>query len=102
MKCSDIPDKPILEFLMANKGHWCFWGGPADTPGNSGYFRNVERAMPDGIPGKLVRAKMRRLIARGLVTGCACGCRGDFEITDKGESWLTTQQQSATIKNVCL
>ena len=25
--------------------------------------------------------KMAALIARGLVEGCACGCRGDFVIT---------------------
>ncbi len=37
---------------------------------------------------KLILAKMKQLIKRGLVDGCACGCRGDFEITPKGEEWL--------------
>ena len=31
--------------------------------------------MPEGV----VLAKARKLILRGLVDGCACGCRGDFE-----------------------
>ena len=37
---------------------------------------------------KLVLAKCRGLIDRGLLNGCTCGCRGDFELTDKGERFL--------------
>ena len=25
IKCKDIPDQPILEFLLINKGNWCNW-----------------------------------------------------------------------------
>ena len=32
------------------------------------------------IPEKVALAKARRLISRGLIAGCGCGCRGDFEI----------------------
>lgn len=32
-----------------------------------------------GVPSKIVLAKARSLIKRGLMRGCACGCRGDFE-----------------------
>lgn len=39
---------------------------------------------PAGTPGKLQLAKMRMLHRAGLVGGCTCGCRGDWEITDKG------------------
>lgn len=79
-QCKDIPDKPIIQFLLKHKGKWCNW-----------YFgdeRDVSQAMPLGIPEKLVLAKMRMLMRRGLVKGCSCGCRGDFEITEKGEEWL--------------
>lgn len=31
-----------------------------------------------GMPVKVVRAKARSLIRRGVIAGCACGCRGDF------------------------
>lgn len=31
---------------------------------------------------KIVLAKARRLIDRGLIEGCACGCRGDFALPD--------------------
>ena len=83
-QCKDIPDKPIMEFLLKNKGHLCNW-----------YFENekdVTNAMPKNITSeKLILAKMKQLIKRGLVDGCTCGCRGDFEITQKGEEWLLKQ-----------
>lgn len=37
-----------------------------------------------GVPVKVIRAKMRRLIKRGFVDGCGCGCRGDFYVTTLG------------------
>ena len=39
-------------------------------------------------PEKVVLAKARGLIRRGLISGCACGCRGDFELTDRGRELL--------------
>ena len=38
----------------------------------------LEQAFPEFTP-RVVLAKCRALIRRGLITGCACGCRGDFE-----------------------
>ncbi len=76
MQCKDIPDMPILRFLALNPGVWRNW-----------YFGNdkdVHQAMPPDTPDKLVPWKMRMLMRRGLVTGCDCGCRGDFEITENG------------------
>jgi hypothetical protein len=32
---------------------------------------------PD-FPDKLILAKARKLVRRGVVEGCCCGCRGDF------------------------
>lgn len=37
---------------------------------------------------KLVVAKARKLIKQGYLDGCACGCRGDFELTPKGKVFL--------------
>lgn len=81
MQCKDIPEIPILQFLADRPGVWCNW-----------YFGNnndVTNAMPAGTPGKVKIAKMRRLIERGLVDGCPCGCRGDFQLTPKGCDYLT-------------
>lgn len=51
------------------EGHpeWC--GGLEATDGES-----------VTIPEKIVLAKAKRLIRRGLISGCGCGCRGDFQI----------------------
>jgi hypothetical protein len=44
--------------------------------------------MPPLPSDKLARAKIGQLIRRGLVDGCACGCRGDFYLSDKGRQFL--------------
>jgi hypothetical protein len=80
LQCKHIPDLPILEFLNRHDGQWCNW-----VFGNE---RDVHLAMPTGLPEKIVLAKMRQLMARGLVDGCGCGCRGDFELTEKGKQFL--------------
>lgn len=81
-QCKNIADEPILRFLLKHKGVWCnWWPLPYET--------SVLNAVPADLPPKLVHAKMKMLMRRGLVTGCPCGCRGDFEITPKGEEWLT-------------
>lgn len=75
MQCKDIPDRPILEMLAKNPKQWHTW--------YDGKW-NVREAMPPDTPPKLVLAKMRMMIRRGVVDGCPCGCRGDFVITEKG------------------
>lgn len=77
MKTSDIHDRPILEFLAMRKGQLLTFGA-----GHS--MTSVGGSMPKETPAKLQLSKMRKLIERGLVSGCACGCRGDFEITGLG------------------
>src|SRR5260221_371501 len=72
--CKDIPDQPVLDFIAAQGGKWCTWNGDGSV------MPNVAVAMPEGVPAKVVLAKMRRLIKRGLVEGCICGCRGDFHL----------------------
>lgn len=75
MKTSDIPDEPILRVLSKLQGTWSshFW------------TKELIETFPVEIrETKLVLSKMRSLHKRGLVGGCACGCRGDWEITDKG------------------
>lgn len=83
MKCKDIPDLPVLQFLATHGqpgSGWCNWC--------FGDENDVHHAMPDGTPDKLVLAKMRMLMRKGLVSGCDCGCRGDFILTDKG--WIAS------------
>ncbi len=86
LQCKDIPDAPVLEFVR-DSNRWCTWFGPDQIDGALAE-NSVLRAMPRGTPEKLGLAKMRQLIRRGLIKGCGCGCRGDFEISAKGEEFL--------------
>ena len=85
MQAKDVPDEPVLRFLAAHGGPGCtIWRHADGTPRE----RSALRGMPDDVPEKVARAKMAALIRRGLADGCACGCRGDFEITPAGRALL--------------
>jgi hypothetical protein len=90
MKTKDIPELPILQFLDG-LGRW----GTIF----SGFENSVERAMPPETPRNMVRSKMQSLVSRGLVDGCVCGCRGDFELTPKGRVALTKPPDRAQIND---
>lgn len=80
MKISDIPVEPILRFLAERPDVWhnnCFDDA-----------LDVHQAMPPDTPENLVHAAMNKLIGKGLVDGCTCGCRGDYEITQQGIAFL--------------
>lgn len=89
MKCKDIAEEPILRYLAGETDGYAGW--PAKGWGNrfvdddgKPAVGSILNAMPPGIPPKLGLAKAGMMIRRGLITGCTCGCRGDFEITAKG------------------
>jgi len=81
MQAKDIPEVPILSFIAVHGGIGCNWFGVKGE-----YERSVINAMPDGVNGKLALAKIKQLKKRGLISGCPCGCRGDFELTEKGRA----------------
>ena len=91
MQCKDIPTLPILQFIQK-------WSDTIDFTGLRGVWTNwyfgdekdVHLAMPEGLPDNLVLAKMNKLINNGLIDGCTCGCRGDYEITQKGRDYILT------------
>lgn len=89
MKASDIKDEDVLNYLAGRQGSWTsLWyghfNGKHDSFYKDGVTPDVYNSMPKSTPEKVALAKMRSLYKRGLVGGCDCGCRGDFEITDKG------------------
>lgn len=92
--CKDIPDEPVLRFLLDGRDQ-TGWRVPGWATWFAGYDNSVQQAMPPHTPAKLARAKMAMLIRRGLVSGCTCGCRGDFEITSKGLAFLYAAIRSA-------
>lgn len=87
MQCKDIDDAPILVFL-ANLPEYevasSFW----DWDGGIRFTYDLMDAFPSNTPRKLCLSKMYKLIRRGLVHGCWCGCRGDFTLTDKGFEYV--------------
>ena len=75
LQCKDIPDGPILDFFAKDAGKWrTHWDG---------FDNSVPRHLFRFAPEKLVRAKLRRLLERGLIDGCPCGCRGDWRRPDR-------------------
>ena len=88
MKCKDIPDRPILTFIDSVKDKPCSAFGIKIAKDTS-----VFNAMPIGTHPRLALAKMNMLIRRGLIDGCACGCRGDFTITTKGRHFIALTKQ---------
>lgn len=83
MQAKDVPERPILALLDAqtkDRYTWTFWWDWDDR-------RGLRSVMP-GVPDRVQQAKLRKLIKRGLVDGCVCGCRGDFTITKKGRAHL--------------
>ena len=77
MQCKDIDDAALVRFIADKQrelGAWvCVW----------------DLAPPySEMPGNLFRAKMGKLISKGYLTGCNCGCRGDYEVTVKGIVFL--------------
>lgn len=84
MQAKDIPEVPVLQFLESLNG------SPATWLDNEGllFDNSVQHGMPSGVPAKVVLAKMAAMIRKGLVEGCACGCRGNFLLTHKGRTML--------------
>jgi len=71
VKTSDIADATMLDALAVTRGKHGVprWSSLGD----------VENHMAPIHP-KLVLSKLRSMIRRGVIGGCGCGCRGDFEI----------------------
>lgn len=88
MKASDINDQDILaavDHAATVKGSWATtW--------------DVE-AILDDFPEKVVLAKLKKLVKRGLINGCGrpgCNCRGEHELTDTGLDRLETPKFGST------
>jgi hypothetical protein len=97
MKCSDIPILPILQYLKDTRHiSWATWR-ETEAYVVSGHVHpampTVKNVMPEGTPEKVILAKMRKLILQDLVSGCFCGCHGNFELTAKGRDFLDSSNE---------
>lgn len=73
-QCKDLDTDTILRAIHAINitGHWVVRYSP----------EFLEAAFPPDTPEKLILAKMRKLIAKDIVLGCSCGCRGDYTLSN--------------------
>ncbi len=96
LQAKDIPDFVMLDmvFRLQNApqvmtlkarneaGHRIQWT-------NSGWVMRWQlEAVWERIPPKVILAKAKKLMRRKLLDGCACGCRGDFHLTDAGIQYI--------------
>lgn len=85
MKASDIRDETIVSIIYEKRTTPWFFNPdePLTHPTRWVLMTELEKALP-AVPRKVILAKMRALMKKGLVSGCGCGCRGDFELTEDG------------------
>ena len=63
-----VPDDEVYLALEATRGY--------HSPGLSVLW-DIQKAMKKW-PPKVVQAKLRNMVRKRKLGGCACGCRGDF------------------------
>lgn len=81
MQVKDISDEAFLAAVatcsVRQAQEWGYkdaWCNRMDVEAELSRMLGVE------VPWKIVLAKARKLIKRGLMDGCPCGCRGDFDL----------------------
>ena len=84
MQAKDIDDLALLKFIDRKQIELGTWVSVWD----------MEPPYSE-LPDKLFRAKMAKLIKRGLLDGCTCGCRGDYELTEAGRDYIAQHAAGA-------
>lgn len=82
MQAKDIPDDTVLAMVERLRNEQYAPYPHFDLPRSVNTWElsaALLPAMTEGEAVKLTLAKCASLIRRGLLAGCACGCRGDFE-----------------------
>jgi hypothetical protein len=108
--CSMSPDPPLPWAGNAKPDYY-----PLDRIPHWVFTWHLECLMPI-FPSEVILAKASALIRRGLLTGCDCGCRGDFELTRAGAQlvldttgelfsitkWQVVDRITVTVREVAL
>jgi vacuolar-type H+-ATPase catalytic subunit A/Vma1 len=88
VKASDLDDRVVLRAVELSCVLRDSWTNTAA----------VAEAFP-GSPFKVVAVKLSKLLRRKLLTGCDCGCRGNWELTEVGREFAGID--TAWRKNPC-
>ncbi|MGW7630554.1 hypothetical protein ACWGKO_16690 [Streptomyces griseoincarnatus] len=73
LQCKDIPDALFLEAVRESARTPSGWAMRWDV-------HTALEAVMGPVPEKVVLAKAKKLIRAKKMDGCACGCRGDFQL----------------------
>lgn len=91
MQCKDIPDTTFVTAVRTRAVHGT-WAMAWDVQDE------LEKTLGP-IPPNLFFAKARRLVDRGLIGGCPCGCRGDFHVPeDCGDPAHCCAPEASTVR----
>ena len=81
LQAKDIPDGVFVQAVadcsvraaaeLGVPGSWCNRWDVGDE---------LSRVLGFEVPQKVVLAKAARILKRGRMAGCACGCRGGFDL----------------------
>jgi hypothetical protein len=82
----DLSTEVILKELAKHQGRWTTWGDKEYS------MPNIQLRTYPNSSKKIWLSKMKKLIKKGLVGGCDCGSRGDYEITDEGLDFLNIKR----------
>lgn len=110
MKAADITDTRLFESVAAVQAALDtdpYWGTlPRDR--RWAFTWDIQRELGAYHP-KVVMAKLRSAVKRGVLAGCACGCRGDFHLPGHSPTeprpWTTpasteaAKQEPAPVEN---
>lgn len=92
LQCKDIDTIALLRFIDRKSAE-----SLVENPRGSGWVRVWDLEPPySNLPGKLFRAKTGQLMKQGLLDGCNCGCRGDYELTPKGKAAINDHNAKGT------
>lgn len=106
IQAKHLSEREILEFMDRDGGPHTHFVLPVEK--RDEYIRERRRggggpnwylidAFPnrgEGIPERVLLAKLVAMKRRGLIDGCGCGCRGDWELTSKGVRVLREMRQA--------
>lgn len=78
IQAKDIPDAMMLRAVEVDR---------SERNGLPACLYTMQDRMT-AFPRKVISAKLRSLAKRGLIDGCPCGCRGDYQLTAAGHEAL--------------
>jgi len=82
-KSQDAEIRILQALSLDGPDHCTVWW----TTGDGHAMPSLSAVVPD-VPERALEMMLSRMMRDGLITGCDCGCRGDWEILGPGEDML--------------